>query len=171
MRVLAVLLASLALAGCDSEDAVVGPGHAPGADSAGRKPIDRLAPGELAPGRAEAFGFLLPRDLSVEARFHDAVHASGPVKPEALANYVRARVDVAHVEIGAARTVFPRARIKAGNAQRLYRFEVLADGGRSKLVVKDVTPPPTVQGISEEERWRRAGMKPNGELIDPQKQQ
>lgn len=163
------LLALLAL-GCDGDGEVVGPGSAPPGASA-KKPIDRLAPGELAPGRTEAFGLLLPKDLTVDARFHDQVHASGPVTPEALANYVRTRVEVAHVEIGAARTVFPRARIKGGAATKLYRVEVVPSGPRTRLVIRDITPPPTVQGISEEERWRRAGMTPGGELIDPKRQQ
>jgi hypothetical protein len=168
--VTALALAALVALGCDGEDRVVGPGSgAPGASA--KKPVDRLAPGELAPGRLDAFGLVLPRDLSVDARFHDQVHASGPVTPEALANYVRTRVEVAHVEIGAARTVFPRARIKGAPAERLYRVEVVPSGPRTRLVIRDITPPPTVQGISEEERWRRAGMTPGGELIDPKKQQ
>jgi hypothetical protein len=165
-----VLVLVLVLGGCDDEK-VMPPGSLAAGEASGKKPLDRLAPGELAPGRAEAFGLVLPRDLNVEARFPDAVHATGAVSPEALANYVRVRVEVAHVEIGAARTVFPRARIKGGNAERSYRIEVVTDGPRTRLVVRDITPPPTVQGISEAERWRRAGMTPNGELIAPKKQQ
>lgn len=167
----ALLLVLIALAGCDSDETIMPAGSRPNAAGSARKPLDRLAPGELEPGRAEAFGLLLPRLLGVDARFPDAVHASGPVKPEALANYVRPRVEVAHVEIGAARTVFPRARIKGGAAERVYRIEVVPDGSRTQLVVRDITPPPTVQGISEDERWRRAGIKPNGEIVDPKQQQ
>jgi hypothetical protein len=163
-------LAALVALGCDGGD-TVGPGSAAAGEPSAAKPVDRLAPGELAPGRVQAFGLLLPRELTVEARFHDQVHASGPVTPEALANYVRVRVDVVHVEIGAARTVFPRARIKGGDAQRIYRIEVVPSGPRTRLVIRDTTPPPTVQGISEAERWRRAGMTPSGELVDPKRQQ
>lgn len=167
MIALGALIAGL---GCDSDGSVVGPG-APLPAASGAKPVDRLAPGELPAGQSEAFGLVLPRALRLDARFPDGAHASGPVTPEALANYVRARVDVAHVEIGAARTVFPRARIKAGNPAKSYRIEVVPDGPRTRLVIRDVTPPPTVQGISEEERWRRAGMTPNGELLKPHQQE
>jgi hypothetical protein len=162
---------ALAALACDSAERVVPAGTSPASGTAAAKPLDRLAPGELAPGRAEAFGLILPRELRVDARFPDAVHASGPVTPEPLANYVRQRVEVAHVEIGAGRTIFPRATIKAGTAGRIYRIEVVPDGPRTRLVIRDTTPPPTVEGISEQERWRRAGMRPDGELLDPQKQE
>jgi hypothetical protein len=156
--------------GCESEQ-IVPAGTLEAGSASGKKPVDRLAPGELAPGRAEAFGLLLPRDLAVDARFPDAVHASGAVSPPALASYVRARVDVAHVEIAPARTVFPRVKIKGGDPARVFRIELIDDGPRSRLVIRDITPPPTVQGISEEERWRRAGMTPSGEIIDPTQRQ
>ncbi len=162
-------LGALGALGCESEQ-IMPPGTL-AAPASAKKPIDRLASGELAPGRAEAFGLLLPRDLQVDARFPDAVHASGAVAPEALANYIRQRVDVARVEIGAARTVFPRTRIKGGKAERVYRIEVIGDGPRSRLLIRDITPPPTVQGISEQERWRRAGMSPSGEIVDPAQRQ
>ncbi len=161
----AVALAALLALGCDSDESVVGPGEALPAQSA-KPPVDRLAPGELAPGRSEAFGLLLPRDVNVDARFPDAVHASGRVTPEALANYVRTRVEVAHVEIGAARTVFPRARIKGGDVARIYRIDIVPGVARTLLLVRDITPPPTVQGISEAERWRRAGMTPDGKPLN-----
>lgn len=169
LSVPSVLVALVCLGACESDQVM--PAGTLKATGSAQKPIDRLAPGELGEGKADAFGLTLPRELVIDARFPEAVHASGPVTPEALANYVRTRVDVAHVEIGAARTVFPRARIKAGAAEKTYRIEVVPDGARTRLVVRDITPAPTIQGISEEERWRRAGMKPNGELIAPNKQQ
>jgi hypothetical protein len=165
-----VALAALFLLGCESEQ-IVPPGTLAADSAPTRRPVDRLAPGELAPGRAEAFGMVLPRALEVEARFPDAVHASGAVNPAALASYVRARVEVAHVEIGAARTIFPSVAIKGGKPERLYRIEIVEDGPRTRLVLRDITPPPTVQGISEEERWRRAGISPSGEIVDPAQRQ
>jgi hypothetical protein len=163
--VLAVLLAL----GC--EEQIVPAGTLEAGTASRKTPVDRLAPGELAPGRSEAFGLLLPRELQVDARFPDAVHASGAVNPAALASYVRARVDVAHVEMAAMRTVFPRVRLKQGNPERSYRIELVEEGARIRLVIRDITPPPTVQGISEEERWRRAGISPSGEIIDPAQRQ
>lgn len=142
---------------------------APAAVSAAR-PLDHLAPDELAPGKAEVYGFPVPRGMLVESRMKDRAYVSGRVSPEALANYVREHVVVSHVEIGAARTVFPMARIKAGPADRVFNLEVLPDGARTRLVIKDVTPPPPPPpGLTDEERWRAAGLSPDGRPLEPQK--
>lgn len=134
------------------------------------RPLDHLAPDELARGSAEVYGFAVPRDMKLESRLPDRAYISGHVSPEALANYVREQVVVSHVEIGAARTVFPMARIKAGPADRIFNLEVLPDGPRTRLVIKDVTPPPPPPpGLTDAERWRAAGLTPDGHPLDPQK--
>jgi len=133
-------------------------------------PLDHLAPDELAPGKVEVYGFPVPRGMEVESRLPDRAYVSGHVSPEALANYVREQVIVSHVEIGAARTVFPMARIKAGPAERVFTLEVLPDGPKTRLVIKDTTPPPPPPpGMTEAERWRAAGYTPDGRPLDPQK--
>jgi hypothetical protein len=133
-------------------------------------PVDHLAPDELAPGKVEVYGFPVPRGMEVESRLIDRAYVSGRVSPEALANYVREQVVVSHVEIGAARTVFPFARIKAGPADRIFNLEVLPDGPRTRLVIKDVTPPPPPPpGLTDAERWRAAGLTPDGRPLDPKK--
>jgi len=134
------------------------------------RPVDHLAPDELAPGKSEVYGFPVPRGMDLESRLKDRAYISGRVSPEALANYVRQHVSVSHVEVGAARTVFPMARIKGGPVDRYYNFEVLPDGPQTRLVIKDVTPPPPPPpGLSDEERWRRAGMTPQGKPLDAKK--
>jgi hypothetical protein len=136
------------------------------------QPLDRLAPGELAPGKGDAFGLVLPRRLRVDGKFAREVHASGRVAPEDLANYIRKRVTVKHVELGTARTVFPQARINTGNPGHVYRIEVVAGrAGTTRLVVRDITRPAAPQGLSEEERWRRAGLGPDGRPLDLEKLQ
>jgi hypothetical protein len=133
-------------------------------------PLDHLATDELAPGKAEVYGFAVPRDMQVESQLIDRAYVSGRVSPEALANYVRQRVTVSHVEIGAARTVFPMARINGGPTDRFFTLEVLPDGPRTRLVIKDTTPPPPpVQGLSDAERWRAAGLGPDGRPLDLKK--
>jgi hypothetical protein len=169
-----LVIGLLAAVGCRQEEEYVGPNLAAASASATAPqppPVDRLAPGELAPGKADAFGLVLPRKLKVDATFPRAVHASGRVSPEALSNYIRERVLVSHVELGAARTVFPRVRIKGGAPNRTYRIEVVGSFGGSKLVVRDVTRPAAPRGISIEERWRRAGMTPKGKPLDLDKLQ
>jgi hypothetical protein len=91
------------------------------------------------------------------------------VTPEALANYVRERVELERVEIGAASTVFPRAKITRGAPDKLYDLVVAPLNGRlTELTIRDVTPrPKSAPGTSEAERWRRAGRKPDGSPLDP----
>jgi hypothetical protein len=131
------------------------------------KPVDRLAPDELSAGNAEVWGFAVPREMQVEHRYKEVTHLIGPVKPDALANYVRERVVVSHVEIGAARTIFPDARIKAGKADRVYELEVIPEPGITRLVIRDTTPPKIQPGLTDAERWRQAGLTPEGRPLDP----
>ena len=166
MRTGLVLLALLLLA-CESERRLE---FAPATEgSADATSADRLAEGELGQGTEQAFGFHAPRKMRLERQYPDAAHFSGPVAAELVANYVRQRVEAERVEIGAARTVFPKVRIKGGPTGKVFRIEVVADGPMSKLVIRDVTPPPTVQGLSEAERWKRAGLTPEGKPLDPKK--
>jgi hypothetical protein len=157
------------LLGCRAERQAPAPAASVSAAPAA-VPLDHLATDELAPGKAEVFGFAVPRDMEVERRLSDRAYVSGRVSPEALANYVRQRVTVSHVEIGAARTVFPMARINGGPTDRFFTLEVLPDGPRTRLVIKDTTPPPPpVPGLSDAERWRAAGLGPDGRPLDLKK--
>jgi hypothetical protein len=133
------------------------------------KPIDHLAPGELAQGPGHVFGFAVPRRMKVLGAFIEVAYLQGEVTPEALANYVRERVEVDHVEIGAVRTVFPRAHIKDGAPDRVYDFDISPGRGQTtELVIRDVTPPPkNPPGMSDADRWRQAGYGPDGKPLDP----
>jgi hypothetical protein len=131
------------------------------------KPVDRLAPDELAAGNAEVWGFVVPREMQVEHRYKDVTHLVGQVNPDALANYVRERVVVSHVEIGAGRTIFPEARIKSGASDRVYELEVIPEPGITRLLIRDTTPPKILPGLSDAERWRQAGLTPQGRPLDP----
>jgi hypothetical protein len=134
-----------------------------------QKPIDRLAPGELAPGDETIFGLVLPRGMRVSAHFDRVAYATGPMPPEDVANYLRDRLDAAHVELGAVGTVFPAARVKGGEPDKTYRIAVHAAGKGTELELRDVTPVPAEPRdptLSEEERWRRAGLQPNGMPLD-----
>ncbi len=132
-------------------------------------PVDRLAPSELAPGDMALFGLVLPEGMQVQGQFIDSGFAFGALNAEAVANYVRTRVDVARVEIGAARTIFPAARIQGGAPDRVYRIEVVHEGPATRIVMQDTTPAPPkhLEPMSDEERWRRAGFSPNGKPLNP----
>ncbi|MBI3202099.1 MAG: hypothetical protein HYZ29_11195 [Myxococcales bacterium] len=163
-RSTAIGLALTLLSGCEGRRIEFGP-TAPSS----AKPMDRLAPGELSPGTAEVWGFVAPREMRLDQQFPAEAFFVGAVAAESVANYVRERVEADRVEIGAARTVFPTVRIKAGKPDRTYRFEVLKEGAGSRLVIKDITPPPLEPGLSDEERWKKAGLTPTGKPIDPKK--
>ncbi|MES1176713.1 MAG: hypothetical protein ABUL62_20485 [Myxococcales bacterium] len=158
--------ATLACASCHSKSNTGAVGT-PLATSATPRPVDRLAPDELAAGNAEVWGFAVPREMQVEHRYQEVTHIIGNVKPDALANYVRDRVVVSHVEIGAARTIFPNARIKGGAADRVYELDVIPEPGLTRLVIRDMTPPKVEPGLSDADRWRQAGLTPEGRPLDP----
>jgi hypothetical protein len=166
LRVL--LIASLACGSCHRKpvpapaDSAVGAGSAP-------RPVDRLTPDELAAGTAEVWGLAIPRDMRIEHHFPEIAYVVGPVKPDALANYVRDRVVVSHVEIGAGRTIFPSARIKGGPPDHLYELDVIPEAGGSRLEIQDLTPVKVVPGLSDAERWRQAGLTPQGRPLDMKK--
>ena len=132
--------------------------------SAAPVPVDHLLPGELAEGSENAYGLVLPRGFVVDQRFEDAIHASGHGSPEHVSAFVRRRLVVSTVEVGPARTIFASARSKTGVA---ITVEITDRDNRVELVVRDLTPPPVVPGLSEEERWRRTGLRPNGQPLDP----
>jgi len=165
-------LAVLASAACRTKDAPPPAGSAAAAPSSGApksaKLVDRLAPGELTPGKSQVFGFEVPQNMRVQGAFLEVAYLEGPVTPEALANYVRDRVDIQRVEIGAASTIFAHARIKRGAPDRVYDIVVTPKlNERTELEIRDVTPrPPNPPGMTEADRWRQAGRKPDGTPLD-----
>jgi hypothetical protein len=155
------------LAACRGERSDSAP--APSA-SVAPKPVDRLAPGELAPGEEHAFGLKLPKGMRVIGRFAKTVHAAGDLPPEDVANYLREHVAVERVELGAARTIFPNARIKNAPPSKRFQLEVIAASKkRTVLEVEDVTPAPPLKGLPEPERWKRVGIGSDGKLMQPEK--
>lgn len=132
------------------------------------KLVDRLAPGELTAGKSQVFGFEVPVNMRIRGAFLEVAYLEGPVQPEALANYVRDRVDIQRVEIGAASTIFSRARIKRGAPDRIYDIVVTPQPNqRTELEIRDVTPrAPNPPGMTEADRWRQAGRKADGTPLD-----
>jgi hypothetical protein len=128
---------------------------------------DRLLPGEIGEGPERAFGFVLPRDVHVDRRFKDEVDARGTVSPESVSDYVRRRVEHARVEIGAARTVFAHAHVKGEPDGTQVRIDIIRDPNDTLLVVANTTPPPVEPGLTEAERWKKAGLSPDGKVVDP----
>jgi hypothetical protein len=129
-------------------------------------PVDRLRPGELAPGSQEAFGVLLPRGMRVTQRFAKSAYAEGDLEAAEVASFLRERVTAGRIELAGTKTVFSQVRLPGQN--RDYQIEVMGGRRSCRVVVRDVTAEPgDAAGLSEEERWKRAGMSPEGGLLDP----
>lgn len=162
-------LASIMLGGCRGKPVKNEPAPTASATSSAA-PLDHLAPGELAPSQTEVFGFALPVGTTIQTQLPDRAYIRGSVSPEELANYVRTRVAASHVELGAASTLFPAVKIHGGPPERIFSFEVLRDRDGTRLIIRDVTPPPPPPpGLTPEERWRAAGMSPDGRPLDLKK--
>jgi len=134
-------------------------------------PPDHLAPGEIVEGKERAFGLPLPRASRVAARFAASVHVTSTVTPEQLANFVRARVKDGTVTQGTTSTRLENVIPRDDQAKRLT-IEVRpvrgGNGDRSELFVRDATPPPFDPTLTVEQRWQKAGITPEGKLLDPQ---
>ncbi len=157
---------ALGLGGCRGGPAGAEPAPSvtPPAPSA---PLDRLAPGELAPSKLSLLGLPLPRGMTIDGIFGNTGHASGDLSREKVSNYIRTQVPGAEVEVGAARTLFPRVQLPGQPADHHFRIEVQGKGERSEITVTRFVPRPPRPNLSDAERWRRAGFHPDGTPIDP----
>ncbi len=56
--------------------------------------------------------------------------------------------------------------MKGQPPERVVRIEVVEDFDSTELLLRDLTPPPVQPGLSEDERWRKAGVVP-GKPFNP----
>jgi hypothetical protein len=129
---------------------------------------DQLGPGELVDGPLRAFELKLPLGMEIGEKFVSVVYASGQLDAMRVANYLRAQVKGGTISVGAAATVFDQVTVPA-NPKRILRLRVdtTAQGHGARLEVRDVTPVTLVPAKDDAERWRRAGLTPTGQLVDP----
>jgi hypothetical protein len=160
------LVAMLCLLSSCREEVQTAPPPPPKASA---RPVDRLAPGELKEGDIDAFGLKVPHGLRLHFRGPDRVEADGDIPAERVANYVRMRTKAQSVELGAARTVFEQAKVLGVESDRRLRIEVVTVRYRTRLIVRDLTPPRIDPALTPEERWKKHGFDKDGKLIDPNK--
>jgi hypothetical protein len=129
-------------------------------------PVDRLAKDELAASSTLAFGFPIPESMHVRRAFSDSIYLDGSVTTESLLSYIRKHAEIGSLELGRPRTVVNGVRITGGDATKVYRIEIVERRPLARMVLRDVTPRTDTSTLSEEERWRRAGLRPNGEPLD-----
>jgi hypothetical protein len=146
---------------------------APVAPADAAVPVDHLAPGELLEGTEKAYGLVLPRGVHVQSAFMNSVYAVGTPKMDDVANYVRARVRGGTGTRGAVGTVFDDVTTPAEPARVLHIMVSRAPASEGcRIEVRDITPaPPVPIPTTDVERFRAAGLTPNGKFIDPQHRQ
>ena len=141
----------------------------PPAPSAAPPSADRLAPGEIPEGRERAFTLPLPLHSNVKARFPGSVHVASTHSQEELANFVRARVKDGSSVSGASETRFDGVFVAKDPSKKLsihVRSAAIASEYRSQMVIDDITVPPEEPGLTTEDRYRKAGLGPDGKLLD-----
>lgn len=166
-----LLAVALAAPACRRDGGGASPAASASAAPSARA-LDAVAPGELPEGKERFFGFPLPRDFTVDAAFDTFVVATGTAPPDSVLAYARKRVDSGNVELSAARMELRWAHVTGEEPWRrvLVSVEQLASG-RTRLRIDNLTlHPPDPPGMTDEERWRRAGRTPDGKVIDPHKQ-
>lgn len=142
---------------------------APPSEAVTAPPRDHLVPGELVEGPDRAFGLALPRGSTIESSFPQQIIARSGAKPSDVANFVRKRVSMGKVTVGAAGTIFERVQVPANPGRELVvRVEDAPSGTGSQIMVRDVTPPQIDPSLTDEQRWRQVGMSPGGgRVADP----
>jgi hypothetical protein len=157
-----VLIGLLLALGCEHSKLRNGGGTDAGI---ARAPLDRLSPGELSKSGQLVFGFPIPPGMSVTQRYPDGVHLQGQMPEPNLKEYVEAHIVAGPSELDAHRRIYNNARIRGGDSSRVYSIEIDELRGERALIISDVTPKPVEPGLSNEERWRRAGYMPDGTPI------
>jgi hypothetical protein len=133
------------------------------------RPPDHLAPNEVVEGKERAFGLPLPRLSQVKARFPKAIHVESPLTPEELVNFVRARVKDGKITPGTSGTQLGDVTPLADPQKRLtIDVRPIHEGDtKSEMLIQDTTPAPPEPGLTDEQRWQKAGFTPSGHIPDP----
>jgi hypothetical protein len=155
----------LAIAGCTRDNPTTQPAPEPVASKV--KHHDRLAPGELSPGKDTAFGLTLPSQLKVMRREPFLVQCEGRVQPERVSNYLRSRVDAQSVDVGSVKTIFDHAVVR-GTLAPVLRIEVVKTERGSRMTVEDLSPQ-KIPLLSPEDAWKAHGFDGEGKRMDPSK--
>ncbi len=127
--------------------------------------LDRLLPSELGKSSSLVFGFPIPPGMRVTGRYPDSVHLQGDVSTSGLKEYIEAHLATGPSELDGRRRTYRGARIRGGDPSRVYRVELVELRSDRQIIITDVTPKPIEPGLSNEERWRRAGFLPDGTPI------
>lgn len=154
----------LAIGGCKRKESPT-----PSASSSAKPPADHLAKGEVAEGSERAFTLPLPLHSTIKMRSATTIHVATTYTPEELIKFVQTRVKDGKMSTMHDETDFDRV-VVTKDASKLLTIQIrpaaITEEYKSQLVVNDVTLPPEEPGTTDADRWRKAGMTPDGKLID-----
>jgi hypothetical protein len=128
---------------------------------------DRLEPGEPMVGTPRVFGLDVPDGLRVVATYYKSVHLSGPLPVPATVEALQRQLEPTVMEFTPTRAVWERVFAKNDTSRTLMRIEITREGSTTRVHVADITPTKAPEGLSEAERWERAGRNPDGTLKNP----
>lgn len=104
--------------------------------------------------------------MRLDFEFADVAYISGDVPSTTVLEYLRQHMELGTGEMPPGKMVFRDVTIKGASDAKRYYVELSQRGTRSELVIRDVTRPPAPAGLSERERWERAGIAPDGKLLN-----
>jgi hypothetical protein len=152
-----VLLLACASAGCHREPAPVEAAPTP----------DRLAPGERLPESETAFGLPLPAGMRLVRHFKDAAYFSGDVTLQQALEHLAKHVSPPSAQLVTNGAVFSRVQVTGAGSAPPLRITLKQTARGSQIHVEQLTPPPPVlSGLSQDEKWRKAGRNPDGTPLD-----
>lgn len=140
--------------------------------SSGARP-DRLGPHEAPPGAVELWGLLLPTGSRIERGFGERTYATVPLSPEATIEHLRTEADgefqVTRTAEGA---VIPHVHVRGAEPDQLLWVRVGSEVmGSSRVTVERVHLVPPPSALEHDEVMRKAGLTPDGRLLNPAKQE
>jgi len=131
---------------------------------------DRLRDDERLPEAETAFGLSLPPGMRLTRQFKDSAYFLGKPELSSVLLALQPQLTARSVEMSSGRALFARTQLERDAAGRWLRIEVSAEGRGTQVYVQDVTPPPPVRGLSEQEIWSRVGRNPDGTPINENQQ-
>lgn len=153
------LLFLVATAGCEAAE----PSTSTGPSAV---PLDRLGPQERGSVERRYMGFKPPEGMRLDARFPLEVHLIGPTPHAEAAAQIREQVHASHVQLEGSNLIFPRAVLRGGDPNRPFRITVSRAAGLTRIRIQDETSLPAPKGLSEADRYRNAGITPDGKQLD-----
>ena len=130
---------------------------------------DRVADDELPEGEVTAFGLRLPRGFVVAAAYPDETKARGSMPLRKARRYLEERLRDGTLTADDHELLFDKVRVRQEPVRDLaVRVYVHRDTGETCIDVRDLTRPPPPNLPNDEARYRAAGFRKDGQLLDPQ---